>query len=326
MFGLSRWKIALLAVALIAVVLSLMNASWMAPNPKGRLILVAHRGIAQQFDRTGLGRDDCTATRMLAPEHNYIENTVRSINDSIGYGANMVELDAQPTRDGQMVVFRDRNLDCRTNGHGPVRDHMLAELKALDIGYGYTADGGKTFPLRGRGIGLMPTVEDVLKAVPKVKLLFDFKSRDPREADLLAAAFRRAGVLPDERYGFYGDEAVVARMRRLAPKAWTWSKAGAKACARDYTKWGWSGFVPASCRNGTVVIPLNHQWTVWGWPDRFLDRMAGSNTKVVVMGNFEDENAPAGLEHGEQLGEVPRSFKGYLWVEDIYEVGRSLQR
>jgi glycerophosphoryl diester phosphodiesterase len=321
-----KWRIALVAFAAVAVTLSLMNASWMAPSPKGRLILVAHRGIAQQFDRKGLDRDTCTATRIKPLEHNYIENTVRSINDSVGYGANMVELDVAPTKDGQMVVFHDWTLDCRTNGHGPVRDHTLAELKALDVGYGYTADGGKTFPLRGRGVGLMPTVEEVLHAVPRVKLLFNFKSKEPAEADMLLAAFRRAGVVPDERYGFYGHIGPVARMRQLAPKAWNWTKEEAKACAVDYLKWGWSSFVPKSCRDGTVMVPLNYQWAVWGWPDRFLDRMAGSNTKVVVIGDVVKGRSPGGLERAEQLGEVPQSFKGYLWVEDIYEVGRSLLR
>ncbi len=27
----------------------------------------------------------------------------------------------------------------------------MSELKTLDIGYGYTADGGKSFPFRGQG-------------------------------------------------------------------------------------------------------------------------------------------------------------------------------
>ncbi len=40
------------------------------------------------------------------------------------------------------------------------------ELQALDIGYGYTADGGKTFPFRGKGINLMPTLDEVLNHFP----------------------------------------------------------------------------------------------------------------------------------------------------------------
>jgi hypothetical protein len=33
-----------------------------------------------------------------------------------------------------------------------------------------------------------------------------------------------------------------------------------------------------------------------------------------------------GIEQPEQLGDVPRDFRGYLWVEDIWNVGPALQR
>jgi glycerophosphoryl diester phosphodiesterase len=67
-------------------------------------------------------------------------------------GADMVEFDVQPTTDGQFAVFHDWTLNCRTNGAGVTRDHTMKELKALDVGYGYTADGGKTYPFRGKGV------------------------------------------------------------------------------------------------------------------------------------------------------------------------------
>jgi glycerophosphoryl diester phosphodiesterase len=118
---------------------------------------------------------------------------------------------------------------------------------------------------------------------------------------------------------------VARRLKQLVPGAWTWFKQEMKACLVDYLKFGWSGFVPASCRNTTVAIPLNYQWAIWGWPNRFLDRMAGANTKVLIMGDYED-GAIAGIERPEQLSEVPRSFRGYLWIEDFYTVGRALRR
>jgi glycerophosphoryl diester phosphodiesterase len=205
------------------------------------------------------------------------------------------------------------------------REHSLAELKALDVGYGYTADGGKTFPLRGKGVGAMPTVEEVLLALQRTPLLFNFKSKDPRDADILAQAFARAGVPIDERISFYGHPRVLSRMRRYAPKSWIWSKAEVQACAFDYLKFGWIGHVPQSCRGKTIMVPLNYRWAVWGWPNRFLDRMAGANTRVILMGDVVNDRSPIGLERAEQLGDVPRDFRGYLWVEDIYEIGRSLQ-
>jgi glycerophosphoryl diester phosphodiesterase len=321
---LTRWQKVVLAFALLLTGFSLFNASWLAPTPRGKLILVAHRGIAQQYDHRGLKRDDCTATRIAVPEHNYIENTIRSMIDAASLGADMIELDVHPTKDGHMVVFHDWTLDCRTNGKGPVREHMLAELKGLDLGYGYTADGGRTFPLRGRGVGMMPTVEEVLQALPAMPLLFNFKSRDPREADMLAAIFRRSGVPMDKRYAYYGDEAIIRRMRALAPGAWAWSRDSVRACTIGYAEWGWIGHVPKSCRNGTIVVPIDYQWAMWGWPNRFLARMAKAKAHVVVMGELGDGRSLVGLSDPTDLGRVPRDFRGYLWVEDIYTIGRAL--
>jgi glycerophosphoryl diester phosphodiesterase len=309
----------------VAVALSLVNASWIAPRSRAPLILVAHRGLAQQFDREGVDNSTCTATRIRPSDHDFIENTLRSISNARHFGADAVELDVHPTRDGKMVVFHDWTLDCRTNGHGVTREKTLAELKRLDVGYGYTWDGGKTYPLRGRGVGAMPTVEEALRETPRRGFIFNFKSKDPADADALVAAFRRAGVEIDGRFGFYGHPAVTARMKQLVPGAWTWGKEGMKACLEDYVKVGWTSYIPKTCRNTTVAVPLNYQWAIWGWPKRFIARMESVGTKVILLGDYENGNA-AGLERPEQLASVPRDFRGYLWIEDFYNVGRALER
>ena len=318
-------KVALIAAAAVAVTLSLINASWIAPKPSGKLILIAHRGVAQQFSREGLGRQDCTARRIRPPEHPFIENTIPSISRAFFLGADAVEIDVQQTKDGRMVAFHDALLECRTDGKGPVRDHTLAELKRLDVGYGYTADGGRTFPLRGR-IGGIPTVEEVLQAVPRQQLIFHFKSADPADADALAAAFARAGPALDGRYAFYGDDAAIARIRRHAPEAWTWTSRSVKACGAAYFKWGWSGFTPAACEGATIMVPLNYGWAAWGWPNRFLARMADRQARTVLIGDLGNFAAPVGIERTEQLARVPRDYRGYLWVEEIYKVGPALRR
>lgn len=46
----------------------------------------------------------------------------------------MIELDVQLSRDEQLVVMHDRELERTTNGHGAVGSHTLAEIKALDAG------------------------------------------------------------------------------------------------------------------------------------------------------------------------------------------------
>ena len=187
-------KIFLWVFALVVAWFTLSNASWLAPDPVGKRILVAHRGVSQLFDHTGVGRDTCTATRIRAPEHDYIENSLPSIRAAIGRDANMVELDVAPTRDGQLAVFHDWTLDCRTDGKGPIRDASMDELRKLDIGYGYTADGGQSFPLRGKGVGMMPDFDEVLGQLGHLSLLINFKSPDPKEAGMVLAAFARAGI------------------------------------------------------------------------------------------------------------------------------------
>ncbi len=46
----------------------------------------------------------------------------------------MIEMDVQLTRDDQLVVIHDSDLDRTTTGHGPVRAHDLATLRSLDAG------------------------------------------------------------------------------------------------------------------------------------------------------------------------------------------------
>ena len=45
----------------------------------GTPTLLAHRGVHQEYDRTNLGRDDCTATRVFAPINPVLENTIPSM-------------------------------------------------------------------------------------------------------------------------------------------------------------------------------------------------------------------------------------------------------
>jgi glycerophosphoryl diester phosphodiesterase len=319
------WQWAGAGAGVVALTLSVVNASWIAPRLAKPLVLVAHKGIAQQIVHGGITDDTCTASRMVPSEHDFIDNTLRSFSNARHYGADAIMLEVHPTKDGQMVAFHDWTVHCRTDGHGAVRDLTLAQLKKLDVGYGYTADGGKTYPLRGKGVGGMPTVEEVLREVPRMRLIFHFKSKDPRDADVLLAALRRGGATIDGRLGFYGHPAVIGRVRKLAPGAWAFAVQDTKACLTDYVKFGWTTYVPPSCRNTTVVVPLNYQWAIWGWPKRFLARMDGVGTRVILTGDYEKGGA-MGLTRAEQLAKVPSDFRGYVFIDDFYAVGRALER
>src|SRR5690606_3207226 len=115
--------------------------------------------------------------------HGLLENTLPSMEAAFGAGADIVEIDVHPTTDGQFAVMHDWTLDCRTDGQGETRAHDMATLRSLDIGYGYTADEGQTYPLRGKGVGQMPELSDVLTDMPSRNFLINFKSREAREGE-----------------------------------------------------------------------------------------------------------------------------------------------
>lgn len=86
----------------------------------------------------------------------------------------LLEGDLQLTADGHVVLLHDWTVDRTTNGAGPVARKTLAEVKALDAGYRFTLDGGKTYPYRGKGV-TVPTLTEVLAALPGSRFLFELK-------------------------------------------------------------------------------------------------------------------------------------------------------
>jgi glycerophosphoryl diester phosphodiesterase len=329
MAGWRKRRITLVFAGAALAGLTLLNASWLAPEPKGKPKIISHRGVYHLYDkRKAFGRDTCTAQYSYPPKHAVFENTPASMQRAVALGADLVEIDVAPTKDGKMVLFHDWTVDCRTNGKGETRDLTLAELKALDIGYGYTADGGKTFPLRGKGVGMMPTVEEGIAALANHPILFNFKSKDAGEADQLFAIIKASGR-DYEKMGdaFYGAQRPVDRIRQLAPKNWAFTLKGeAKQCTQDYVLTGWTGIIPQSCVGSVLAVPVNYRWAFWGWPNRLIARMESVGAKVIIFGPFERGKSNEGIHTAEDLDSIPKSFNGYIWVEDMEQIGVALRR
>jgi glycerophosphoryl diester phosphodiesterase len=312
-------------LVILAALVYLNNTSHLAgpigPGP----ILVAHRALGQDFDREGLTAQTCTATRMIPSGHEYLENTVLAMTAAFDYGADFVEFDVHRTTDDRFAVFHDWTVDCRTDGQGITREHTLEELQTLDIGFGYTADDGKTWPFRGQGVGLMPSLEQVLATFPERNFVIDVKSNDPEEGALLA---KRLAVLAADRAGeimVYGGARPVSLIRERLPHIRTLTRPGLKRCILRYIALGWSGYLPSDCERSMLVVPANVAPWLWGWPNRFLQRMDRVGTRVILIGDYRGDGFSQGFDDPERLAELPSDYSGGVWTDRIDRIGPAIE-
>ncbi len=127
----------------------------------------------------------------------------------------LLEGDIRLTKDGHIVMIHDGSVDRTTNGSGRIDQLSLAEIKALDAGYRFTRDGGKTFPYRGQGITI-PTFEEVLRACPAHPFIVELK----KGADLpekTVALLRELGDTARVILASF-NAALIQQVRELAPE------------------------------------------------------------------------------------------------------------
>ena len=291
------------------------NSSYLIKKSNKKPLLLAHRGLAQTFSMEGITGETNTAQRIYKPEHPYLENTIPSMEAAFKAGADIVEFDIQLTKDGQFAVFHDHALEYRTNEAGNIKEYTMEELKKLDIGYGYTADKGKTFPFRGEGIGLMPSLEEVINYFPESSFLIHIKSNDPKDGELLAQYF---STLLKERLAkltVYGGNEPIAMLKQKLPNLRVMSKATMKKALISYMAVGWTGYIPESMKNTYFHLPEKYARILWGWPHRFTKRMDKANSIFVVVAG--DGQWSEGFDTVEDLKQIPDNYLGGIWTNRI---------
>lgn len=120
---------------------------------------------------------------------NFPENSKDAILSCIALGADIVELDAQMTKDGHFVLLHDGSLDRTTNGKGKVKDHTLAEIKQLRL---KSNQGGKDAAVTEYEI---LTLEEAL-ALTKGKILINIDKFTAHPYEILQVV-EKEGALKD---------------------------------------------------------------------------------------------------------------------------------
>lgn len=96
------------------------------------------------------------------------ENSIAAIDSAIQMGVDIVEIDIQKTKDGQLILMHDERVDRTTNGKGLIKDYTLAEIRKLKL---KDKDGKLTEHT-------VPTLEETLLAA-KGRIMFNLDKAYP---------------------------------------------------------------------------------------------------------------------------------------------------
>lgn len=107
------------------------------------------------------------------------EQTMAAFREAIAVGADAIEADVHLTRDGHLVMLHDELVDRTTDGHGPVVEMSLDEIRALDAGSWFGAG------FRGAGV---PTLEELLDLADAHGTILCLEAKGADHAEHLAVA------------------------------------------------------------------------------------------------------------------------------------------
>lgn len=154
--------------------------------------------------------------RSLGPE-----NTIVGIYQGLGAGATHLEVDVRGTADGVPVCIHDETAERTCQDPGEIAQMTLEEVKQLDpcalwSEHAGIATGERAPPSgRTRAWYEVPTLSELLDAIPGVPLILDLKDTAPPRAvgQALESGWRRP---EDVIIGGYDDD-VIAQTAEHAP-------------------------------------------------------------------------------------------------------------
>jgi glycerophosphoryl diester phosphodiesterase len=194
----------ILAVLLVLVGLLILLAFVMPNAPESvyyqnakRPLVIAHQG------GDGIRPGDT----MVAFEH------------AVQIGADVLEMDAHITKDGQIILMHDEKVDRTTEGIGLIEDKTVEELMQLDAAYKWSNDNGKTFPYRGQGIQV-PTLEGLFQKFPDMRYVIEIKLTQNPIDKPLCDLIRKYNMQDQAVIASFHDEAM-RRFRETCPEVAT---------------------------------------------------------------------------------------------------------
>ncbi len=159
------------------------------------------------------------------------ENTMASFQRAIAQGADIIETDAQLSKDKEIVLIHDETVERTTDGRGKVSQLTLKEIKSLDAGSWFEKE------FSGEKI---PTLSEALEVIRgRTKLNIELKGKNlllvPKVTNLLREkGFIKEAILSSFNYSF------IEEAKRLEPRITTgllFATSAQEKTSLNYWKW-----------------------------------------------------------------------------------------
>jgi glycerophosphoryl diester phosphodiesterase len=145
--------------------------------------------------------------------------TLFAFDQATQIGVDILELDIRSTKDNQLVVMHNESVDATTNGRGRVRQFTFKDLQKLDAGFRWTADGGRTFPFRGKNL-TVPTLEEVFEKFSDKRMSVEIKQSEPSLVEPLCKMIEKHKMEETVLVASFSDR-VIEQFRVRCPKVAT---------------------------------------------------------------------------------------------------------
>jgi len=156
-------------------------------EPEG-FIVVAHRGASR-----------------AAPE-----NTLSAMKKAIEYGVDYAECDVFRTKDSEIVLFHDEEMERTTGQPGMIWEYTLAELREFEVGSWFSEE------FKGEPIPTLREVIQLVKGHIKLNIEVKVSGKDPDIAQQVVDIIRSENFAKECMVTSF-EKPVIEKVKEIAP-------------------------------------------------------------------------------------------------------------
>ncbi len=84
------------------------------------------------------------------------------------------------------------------------------------------------------------------------------------------------------KISIYGAKEPIDYLQEQCPTLRIMNKDIMMNALLTYEAVGWMGYIPDEIKNTELHLPMKYAKLLWGWPDKFIERMETVNTRVIL--------------------------------------------